>query len=94
MTKPNHTPGEWSTNLWASGRITIESGNGQVCELNVIHGPGTPKGNANHIERAVNAHDDLVGALKIALSWLSDSEDDGDIEVTTKIKNALKKAEG
>lgn len=80
MTEPTKRP--WSVNIWSSGRYTIESESGQVCELNLIHLPGSPKANAELIVRAVNNYEALLEAakdlLKMAETLFDDKDGEGD----------------
>ncbi len=85
----DHTPGKWMVNIWTSGRYTIESDNGQVCEVNLIHKPGTPKANAERIAKAVNCHDALVASIE----GLLDSVDRGPYGYKTVSNETLNKLE-
>lgn len=86
---PQHTPTPWTYEnheIWGASKNIAE-----IHESKSIFSAGEAQANAAFIVRAVNSHEDLLKAAKMALSCMS--PDDNDITAQS-LRNAIAKAEG
>lgn len=85
-----HTPTPWHH----TGKATLRGADGDY--IATLENNGRRAGNAAFIVRAVNAHDELVAALKEAIGELNDYAEDrgGEIYNNPRFNAILLKAEG
>lgn len=110
MSAPKHTPTPWKFSQTHAHTLTIRHADGggeYVAEIRVGDTPElllTDEANARFIVRAVNAHDDLLEALRDLIEWQAVEHEDGCPEddtcscaaapIIAKVNAAIAKAEG
>lgn len=86
-TRARHTPTPWKHD----GQYVFDADGHQV-----LNGYNLSKKLLDKIIRAVNAHDELVSALKraeAALSWFINDDGESDVEALEEVKAAIAKVE-
>ena len=109
MKPSQHTPTPWKSSVWTyeggeRKEIMIQNDKDAVCKINGLYRPDSDsqleeKANAAFIVKAVNAHDDLLAFVRIALPVLQlldkEKESTGiDMPLVELGKIAIIKAEG